>query len=216
MHNRPSNAMILDYLKKNYPGTGFIDSLKIKYRPLICPFGDLIALAKPGEKIGDVGCGSGQFLLLMAHFAQPKQVYGIEISDKLIQNANLLFEKQSFTQYAFSTYDGVNFPPGLKEMDIIYLNDVLHHVPPANQENFIRDLAAVMKPGARLVLKDIDGSSGWVIFNKMHDLIFSGEMGKEVGFSRAKNLLEKNGLKILTEKKQRIYVYPHYTLVAEK
>lgn len=216
MTARPSNAMILDFLKKSYPGTGFIDSLKIKYRPLICPFADIISLAKPGDKVGDVGCGSGQFLLLMSHFAQPSQVYGIEISEKLINNANQLFAKQPFRSFAFSTYDGVHFPPGLREMDILYLIDVLHHVPKPNQENFIKDLAAIMKPGARLVLKDIDGGSGLVMFNKMHDMVFAGEIGNEISFKKAKEWLTAAGLKIISENKKRMYVYPHYTIVAEK
>ena len=39
----------------------------------------------------DVGCGSGQFLLLLTEFAEPQEVFGIEISDKLIDNAQRLF-----------------------------------------------------------------------------------------------------------------------------
>ncbi len=216
MNNKPGNAEILAYLKEQYPGTGFMDGLKIRYRPLICPFSNLISLAKPGDKIGDVGCGSGQFLLLMSHFSNPSQVYGIEISEKLIDNANALFARQPFGSFAFDTFDGIHFPPGLGEMDIIYLIDVLHHVPKANQQKFLQNLVSVMKSGSRLILKDINGASALVFCNKMHDIIFAGEIGNEISFSKAKQWITQAGLKIIEERKKRMYVYPHYTIIAEK
>ena len=67
-----------------------------------------------------------------------------------------------------------------------------------------------------MVLKDIDGSSPFVIFNKIHDLIFSGEIGNEISVSKALNLLKENGFDIVEQEKRLMYVYPHYTLVAQK
>ena len=211
-----TNPDIINFLKENYPGTGFIDSLKIKYRSLICPFINLIEMVKPGEKVGDVGCGSGQFLLLLSHFAKPSMLYGIEISDRLINNANNLFAKQNFTNYKFSTYDGRVFPKEFGEMDVIYIIDVLHHVPKKFQESFIHDLAKIIKPGARIVLKDINASSPLVYCNKLHDMVFAGEIGNEMSFNNAKDLLKSCGLQIIEEQKRTMYVYPHYTIVAKK
>ena len=216
MSTKINNGDIIGFLKENYPGTGFIDSLKIKYRSLICPFINLIEMVKPGEKVGDVGCGSGQFLLLLSHFAKPSMLFGIEISERLINNANNLFAKQDFKNYKFSTYNGQIFPQEFGEMDIIYIIDVLHHVPKKSQESFIKDLAKIMKPGARLVLKDINASSPLVYCNKMHDMVFAGEIGNEMTFNNAKELLKSSGLQIIEEQKRTMYVYPHYTLVAKK
>ncbi|MES1226462.1 MAG: class I SAM-dependent methyltransferase, partial [Bacteroidota bacterium] len=180
MQEALSNSAIINFLKEKYQSTGFIDSLKIKYRSLICPFISLIEMVKPGEKAGDVGCGSGQFLLLLSRFAQPSYLFGIEITQRLIDNANKLFSPLPSGSYGFSTYDGVHFPEKLNEMDIIFLIDVLHHVPKNNQENFIKDLAKTLKPGARLVLKDINAASPLVYANKLHDIIFAGEIGNEI------------------------------------
>jgi 2-polyprenyl-3-methyl-5-hydroxy-6-metoxy-1,4-benzoquinol methylase len=101
-------------------------------------------------------------------------------------------------------------------MDVLFLIDVLHHVPKKNQEVFLKDLANIMKPGARLVLKDIDASSPLVYCNKIHDLIFAREIGNEMSMESAKNLLVANGLNIIEQSKRTMYVYPHYTLVAQK
>lgn len=211
-----NNAAIIKFLTSKFKSAGFIDSLKIKYRSLICPFISLIQTVKPGEKAGDIGCGSGQFLLLLTEFAQPSYLYGIEISKKLIDNAHNLFSNFAKEKYAFEQYDGIHFPKALAEMDVLFLIDVLHHVPKNNQEAFLKDLANIMKPGARLVLKDINAASPLVYCNKIHDLIFAREIGNEMSMESAKNLLVANGLNIIEQSKRTMYVYPHYTLVAQK
>ncbi len=211
-----TNARIIEFLKQKFKGAGFIDSLKIKYRSLICPFTELIGMVKPGEKAGDVGCGSGQFLLLLTRFSSPSFVYGIEITPRLIENANSLFADQRPGSYEFNTFDGNTFPDKLGEMDIIFLIDVLHHVPPGAQSDFIRNLAAKMKPGARLILKDINASSPLVYANRLHDTIFGGGRGHELKMNDAKKLLESCGLQITSASKRTMYVYPHYTFVAQK
>lgn len=216
MQTAITNPAIISFLKEKYKSTGFIDSLKIKYRSLICPFISLIEMVKPGEKAGDVGCGSGQFLLLLSHFAKPAYLFGIEITDRLINNARELFSDQPAGSYGFSTYDGMSFPQQLGQMDVIFLIDVLHHVPKKNQEDFIKNLALTLKPGARLVLKDINAASPLVYVNKLHDLIFAREIGNEMTMARAKKLLLDNGLNIIEENKRTMYVYPHYTIVAKK
>ena len=216
MQTEVNNPAIIRFLKLKFKSAGFIDSLKIKYRSLICPFISLIKMVKLGEKVGDVGCGSGQFLLLISEFAQPDYMFGIEISKKLIDNANSLFSTLPEHKYNFTEYDGVNFPSKLGEMDIIFIIDVLHHVPKKFQENFIRDLSKSLKPGARLVLKDINEGSPLVYFNKIHDLLFAREIGNEISFEKAKSLLIQNGLNIIEQEKRTMYVYPHYTIVAKK
>lgn len=216
MQKELNNAAIIRFLKMKFKSAGFIDSLKIKYRSLICPFISLIQMVKPGEKVGDIGCGSGQFLLLLSEFAEPSYLYGIEISPRLTENAKSLFSTLPQKNYNFEEYDGSNFPKSLGDMDIIYLIDVLHHVPKVNQKMFLKDLAAIMKPGARLILKDINAANPLVYFNKMHDLIFAREIGNEMSADTAHSLLTEYGLQIIEQSKRTMYVYPHYTIVAKK
>src|SRR5688500_2728050 len=126
MHDKLTSKDLLRYLKTINLDAGLIDRLKVNYRPLVCPFIDLIKLVQPGEKVGDVGCGSGQFALLLAEFGKPSFIYGTEISDKLIMHARALFSEYSTTSSKFEVFDGETFPTTLGEMDIIFLNDVLH------------------------------------------------------------------------------------------
>lgn len=211
------NKEIVQFLSETKFSAGLFDTLKIKYRTYICPFIDLISLVKPGDKVGDVGCGSGQFLLLVSRFADdPSYLYGIEITERLIENAQKLFSEKVSVRHKFETFDGSHFPDELREMDIIFLIDVLHHVPKKSQRKFISDLCTLMKPGARLVLKDINASSPLVLFNKAHDLVFAGEIGNEMKVTAALQLLRENKMEITDQNKRRMYVYPHYTIVARK
>lgn len=211
-----NNSAIVHFLGEQQFTGGFVDKLKIKYRSLICPFISLIQKVKPGEKVADVGCGNGQFLLLLSKFARPSYLYGIEVTEKLINNARKLFQKAGQQRYQFDLYDGEHFPSELGEMDIIFLIDVLHHVPKPRQELFLKSLAMVIKPGARLVLKDINRASPFVLFNKIHDLVFSGEIGNELSAEKVLSILKANGLEIVEQEKRLMYVYPHYTYVARK
>lgn len=217
MSRELQNKDIVEFLSKTEFSAGLFDTLKIRYRTYICPFINLIGKIKPGDKVADVGCGSGQFLLLVSRFAdRPESLFGIEITERLIHNAKELFATQNQVPARFETFDGSHFPDELREMDVIFLIDVLHHVPLKHQQSFIKNLTEMMKPGARLILKDINASSPLVLFNKIHDLIFAGEIGNEMKMRNAIELLEKNGMVINEEEKRRMYVYPHYTIVAQK
>lgn len=212
----PDNKAIMHFLEEKHFNAGLVDKLKIKYRSLICPYISLIQKVKHGEKVGDVGCGNGQLLLLLSEFAHPSYFFGIEIKARLIKNAKLLFGKFGHHRYKFELYDGEHFPEELEDMDIVFLVDVLHHVPRKKQIDFLKNLSEKIKTGGRLVVKDINGASPFVIFNKIHDLIFSGEIGNEISISKALNLLKENGFDIIEQEKRLMYVYPHYTLVAQK
>jgi len=204
MNTNLSNKDLLRYLKSLDFQAGFLDRVKVYYRPLVCPFVELINLVKEGEKVGDIGCGSGQFGLLLAEFAKPSLVFGIEISERLVNNARQLFEKYAKTAYEFEVFDGVVFPDRIRDLDVIFLNDVLHHVPKPAQQRFVADLIGKMKSGARLILKDINGGSILVYCNKMHDMLFAGEIGNELPWKKAQSWLEQNNLEILEFTKKRM------------
>ena len=69
-----------------------------------------------------------------------------------------------------------------------------------------------MKPGSRLIIKDIDAGSVFVHFNKLHDLIFAQAVGNEKKPNELLSNLNNIGYKIEPLQKRRMYVYPHYTI----
>lgn len=211
-----STKELVSFLKQAKISTNYINKLKIAYRPLICPFEDLVNYVKPGDNVCDIGCGSGQFCLLLAEFTGAGSLYGLEIDENLCVNANRLLAKYKDVSFNFDKYDGINFPDRVANSDIIFLIDVLHHVPKNAQDQFLHNLIGKMRKGARLIIKDMDGGSPLVYFNRLHDLIFSGEVGKELPSDRVIANIQSERLHIVSHQKRTMYVYPHYTIVATK
>jgi 2-polyprenyl-3-methyl-5-hydroxy-6-metoxy-1,4-benzoquinol methylase len=104
----------------------------------------------------------------------------------------------------------------LNQLDIVFLIDVLHHVPKKMHRVFIKNLSASLKPGCRLILKDINAVNPLVYVNKLHDIIFAGEIGNEISMQEANDLLQENGFEIIRQYKKTMYVYPHYTIIAKR
>ena len=195
----------------------FVDRLKIVLRPLIFPMDDLLAQVKKEDTVFDIGCGSGQFLLLVAEFVKAKSLFGIEIHDRLVNNAKNLFDKfQKDADATFEKYDGTQIPEQIKNFDKVFLNDVLHHIPKKQQSTFIGNLHKAMGSGSKFVLKDMNAATPLVFFNKMHDLVFSREIGNEISVKKAAQLLEENGFVIESQMKKRIFWYAHYIIVCKK
>lgn len=207
----------LNYLRDKTKNEGFIDRLKIVLRPLIFPMDLLVQQVSKEDKVFDVGCGSGQFLLILAEFVKAKKYFGIEISDTLVANATNLFSKfQKEADSQFMKYDGVTIPKEIRDYNKVFMNDVLHHIPKGKQEQFIETLYESVSEGTTFILKDMDASSILVYFNKLHDLIFSQEIGNEISIKQAGQLLENKGFTITKQYKKRIFLYSHYIIVCRK
>lgn len=212
-----TNKEIIKFLTSITVNAGFIDKLKIKYRPIICPFDDLINYAKNQSSVFDIGCGSGQFCALIANYTQVSKIKGIEINQRLVSNAyevNQQFRKSK--TLVFEVFDGSVIPNDIAEYDLVYMIDVYHHIPKKIRENFMKQLYAKMKPGSKLMFKDIDAGSPFVVCNKMHDLVFAKEIGNEISFKTAKNMLTNLGFTIKEEYTKTVFVYPHYFILAQK
>jgi len=219
MEEMIKNSDLVKYMKKVTDGHvkfGFTDRVKMIYRPYICPFNELITLVHKNDVIYDIGCGSGQFVSLVANFSKPRLIYGIEIEEKLIENARLLNKNNENTVFNFISYDGIHIPQEIGLANKVFLIDVLHHIPKERQISFLEDLWNLLKPGTQLIIKDIDGDSHLVLFNKLHDLVFAKEIGNEIGLKKITEILMSIGFLVRSSAKKNTYVYPHYTVIVEK
>jgi cyclopropane fatty-acyl-phospholipid synthase-like methyltransferase len=216
-----TNKNLSKLLAKDVPeNISNIDRYKIIYRPYITPFVDLLNLIPTESKIFDIGCGNGALLNLIYQTKNPQKIGGVEISKKLVDNANELLSKVVSRKLEFDQkvhirqYDGINLE-NLEEYDYILLVDVIHHIPKQHLKNFFALLEQRMRRNATLILKDIDaGKSILVQFNKLHDLIVSGEIGNEISIEKAKENLLQAGFDIKSVTYKRMLWYPHYTIIA--
>lgn len=217
MIKKIETKILVSFLKAKDPDAKFIDKLKIVYRPYICPFDDLLMEIKSGKSVFDVGCGSGQFALLMAEFCKPSKIKGVEISEELIRNARELLKNYSSSiQIQFEKYKGDDIPADIAQYDYITMVDVGHHIPKKLQKDFFAQLYAKMGKGSVFIYKDIDASSPLVFANKMHDLVFAREIGNELSFSKTLDIFKNIGFSIEQTSKKTMFCYPHFTIIAKK
>jgi SAM-dependent methyltransferase len=210
----PSNKELSSFLKIKNPKMSLLDKLKVVYRPYICPFSELLTEVKNVDSVFDIGCGSGQLLLLISEFTEVKKIGGVEIKQRLIDNAKSLLGEIN-TDF-LSVYNGKDLPNEMDIFDAIILNDVWHHIPKAQQELFLREVYSKMKKGAILVFKDIDASSFWVHFNRFHDLLLGEGGGQELSLKEMIKISENIGFHVKNSFKKRQYCYDHYFLILEK
>ena len=194
------------------------ERLKVLLRPYTCPFDELLTYIEPGSTIFDIGCGPGTFLALALEFSRPRKAVGIDIRPAAVETASAMLE--SFIARGIAQvgrYDGSTLPVSLSEADTVFLIDVFHYLPVASRALFVSEIYGKMKPGARLVFKDIDAADRLLLYlNKLHNALVSGALVHEVSSKDAYELLRKTGFEVDARPKRRMFWYSHFTLVGRK
>jgi trans-aconitate methyltransferase len=111
----------------------FVWNLGADLVPLLAP--------QPGEKILDVGCGTGQLTARIAESGA--RVVGLDRSPEMVGQA-----RQNYPSLEFRLADAANFSFPL-EFDAVFSNAALHWV--LTPEEVIRSIAASLRPGGRFV-----------------------------------------------------------------
>ncbi len=98
---------------------------------------------KPGERILDVGCGTGHLTAQIAE--KGAEVTGMDASVSMIAQA-----RQNFPKLKFALADARSFVVD-DEYDAVFSNAALHWVREA--EDAVKCMAAALKPGGRFVME---------------------------------------------------------------
>jgi 2-polyprenyl-6-hydroxyphenyl methylase/3-demethylubiquinone-9 3-methyltransferase len=132
-------------------GDRFYVDLKLRTDPVVARLGALGALGR----VIDAGAGRGQMGLFLWELGQVSELSGFDPDPRKVELASRAagedgrYEVAALAEYA----------PGAQAADSVLLLDVLHYLPPAEQDAALSRLRAWLKPGGRLLLRDIGGRS---------------------------------------------------------
>ncbi len=122
-----------------------------------------LAKVKPGDRVLDVACGSGNLTLTARTYAGPNgKVHGIDASPEMIGVAR---------RKAARAGTGVVFDVGLAEklafpdatFDVVISRLAIHHLPDDLKRAAFAEMLRVLKPGGRVLIADFVQPSNHIL-----------------------------------------------------
>jgi len=191
--------------------------LRSSLRKVVCPVEEIRRHVPLHSTVFDVGCGTGAILVDLIRTRQVKKVGGSETAPALLALAREAAARALAAPSESGDFLVSRLPPDcLRFYDCVVLIDVLHHIPRTEQPGFLRQLGHAMRPGARLILKDINAARVSVLANRLHDALFAGNGFQEISLTHALDLVTAAGLKMLGSYEIQLLWYPHYFVIAQK
>lgn len=119
---------------------------------------DLLGL-KPGARVADVGCGTGEDISLLADLVGPEgSATGFDLSKAMVDEATGRHSARNTISFIQAPSENLGVPDG--HFDAIRADRVLIHVP--SPEATLQEFIRAAKPGGRIVISEPDMHGFWV------------------------------------------------------
>lgn len=144
-------------------------------RDLFLPFYDLIAKVlgadgareqlfdlaplQAGERVLDIGCGTGTFATLLKQRFPGVEVTGVDPDPKALARARHKAEQARVSiQFDRGFADSLAYPAD--SFDLVFSSFMFHHVEGSKRQKTLSEVGRVLKPGGIFYLLDFEVSSG--------------------------------------------------------
>jgi ubiquinone/menaquinone biosynthesis C-methylase UbiE len=123
-----------------------------------------------GQRVLDVGCGTGYFARLLARAVGPGGlVIGIDPSQAMIDYARRRADGTGTCAFRVGTAEALEFPA--EHFDVVVASLMLHHLPDELRVPALREMGRVLRPAGNLLVAEAQTSQhglGWRLLGRLH------------------------------------------------
>ena len=149
---------------------------------------------KPGERVLDVGCGTGAQTLPAAEVAGPGNVAGVDPSPDMLERAREKAAKKGI-EIDFRSAAIEKLPFDDQQFNIVLSSFMLHHLPDDVMRAGFAEIHRVLQHGGRLLA--VDFTSGRSLIGRVMGLL--GHAHRLEGLNGIKSMLAEAGFSTVEE-----------------
>jgi SAM-dependent methyltransferase len=191
-------------------------------RSLLVPFHQLVDHLPEQGVLLDLGCGHGMFLALAKQQSPALQLIGLDLSETKIAAARQAFDASGSAIGQLAVMDIADFPE--QSVDVISIIDVMYLVPLGRWDGILKRCYDCLKPGGKLLLKEMDRSLSWkfallYLEEGLAVKILELTLGGEFTFPRPEEIRYRLGVAGFAVEEiplHRGYPVPHYLWIGIK
>jgi len=163
---RPAGHGITIGTPRFYDATAtlFFGGRRASFRALVEASG-----ARGGDRVLDVGCGTGYFARLLAQAVGPQgSVVGVDAAPEMTAYAGRRASRLPNVRFQPGAAERLAFEDG--EFDVVVSSLMMHHLPDEARPLAVREMRRVLRPGGTLLLADfrIADSGFWHLVARLN------------------------------------------------